>query len=260
VADPLGGDAFFERASRGMAALRDLVEESRSSVAEPVDGTDTSGSVRVVFASDGLPERIELDEDWRRGVGAEGFGAAVTQACQGAMAAYSTALDHAAERTGWLDRVNKVMNYLGSDGPPPPGLPPPQSPATSVDTLSRTDPRRSLAEIVGDLAALSDSVSFDDALRAAPPKYTGSGRLGRLTLTLDATAAVTCTADAEWVGRQETEDLRTALSAALESLRADRSAGDAAQAAAAARPGMIAAEVTSLIDRTLAAPQNTRDW
>jgi hypothetical protein len=176
------------------------------------------------------------------------------------MAAYSAALDDAAERAGWLGRVNAVMNYLGSDGPPPPGLPQSSATSGSIDALFHADARRSMAEIVGDLAALSDSVSFDDALRAAPTRYTGSGGLGRLTLTLDATAAVTCAADAEWVGRQETEDLRTALSAALESLRAARNAGDAAQAAVAARPGLIATEVTSLIERTLAAPQDTRDW
>jgi hypothetical protein len=198
VAQPSEGQERLERIERGVLALRGLVAEVASM--SEVDVTDPSGQVRVVLAPDGLPERIELGDDWRRVVGAEGFAEAVTRACRSGAEDRSGTLEAAMTGSGWVDRAAAVMAYIGGEGPEPPDL-----------------PRRSQAATVGAPRQLAE-VLVD--LMAEPGKYTGVGGHGRLSLTLELTGAVTCAADPEWVGRQETDELRDALTSALASLHA----------------------------------------
>jgi hypothetical protein len=83
----------------------------------------------------------------------------------------------------------------------------------------------------------------ENALRAP----VGSGAHGRLTLTAGETitdATITCTADPEWLGRQEATDLEAALASAASSLRAARDAAQARVDDLLSRPQRLLKEVT----------------
>jgi hypothetical protein len=208
--------AYFDRLERGTSALRALTAELPSPAG--TIGTDSSGSVGVALGADGLPERIDLDDGWRSTVGAEGLAAAVTAACRGAVQARSHALSTAADQSGYIDRATAVFAYMSGRGPEPPDLP--RSSGSPTGPASMPD----LSDIAADIVASDLTDRVETALQAGPPQYSGSAGLGHLTLTLDPSGTLTCDADPDWVGRQETHVLRETLSTALAGLHAERRA------------------------------------
>lgn len=215
MTEPDDDRAFLERIRRGTAALRALMAERPG--ASGITGSDASGAITVALGEDGLPERIDLDDGWRRAVGAEGLAAAVTRACGGATQARFDVMA-AASQSGWTARVSAAFAYIDGEGPEPPGLP-------SADDAQAASPYvPELSGLLADIVASDLAEGTDAVARAGPPQYSGSAGVGRLTLTLDATGKLTCEADPDWVGRQETQDLRDALASALAGLHAERRA------------------------------------
>jgi hypothetical protein len=97
--------------------------------------------------------------------------------------------------------------------------------------------------MLDELLATAQAMSgVDDLVRAAPREPVGSGAHGRLTLTAGAT--VGCTADPEWLGRQEAADLEAALASAASSLRAARRAAEAELDDVLSRPQRLLKEAT----------------
>jgi len=214
MTEPEDDQAFFERMRRGNAALRALMAERPG--AGGITGSDPSGAVTAVLGADGLPERIDLDEAWRRSVGTERLAAAVTQACTGAIQAN---LDMVAttEQSGWAARLSAVFAYVDGKGPEPPDLP-----AAGSTRASPFMP--DLSGLLADIVASDLAEGAEAVAQAGPPQYSGSAAAGRLTLTLDAAGQLTCAADPAWVGRQETQELRDAIATALAGLHAERRA------------------------------------
>ena len=235
-------EAFIERAQRGLPALRRLLDEARAELPGRVWSADTTGTVRVALGEDGLPEAFAVATNWRGAVGVEGFAAAVTQACRTAV----TGVDEpggTAQVAPSVRHLLSMLEYLGGTGEPPPGI-----------ALGRVDPPEEQAHtpatgplwtapLLDELHATAQAMAgVDDLVQAAQRAPVGSGAHGRLTLT--AGEAVTCTADPEWLGRQEAAELEAALASAVSSLRAARQAAEAELDQVLSRPQRLLREMT----------------
>jgi hypothetical protein len=237
-------EGFAERARRGLPALHRLLDEARAAMPGPVWSADSTGTVRVTLGEDGLPEAFAVAANWRSVVGVDGFAAAVTQACHNAV----TGVDESGATTQVTPSVRDLLSmleYLGGAGEPPPGIAlgrvtPPERRAAAPPS---TDRPMWTAPMLDELFATAQAMSgVDDLAQAAQRAPVGSGAHGRLTLTAGGT--VTCTADAEWLGRQEAADLEAALASALSSLRAARRAAEAELDRILSRPQRLLKELT----------------
>jgi hypothetical protein len=178
-----------------------------------ISGRDPTGAVVVVLDSRGLPESIDLAPNWRRLVGAEGLAAAVTQAGHHAVEARNEA--DAPQLRAWLHEVTEAVANAHPEDAPVRSMP------------SHFTPER--AELI--------SRAFEATLRLEERRLRGAAGggtvgQGRLTLSLDDQDCLVCEADAEWVGRQDPDELSVAFDSALASLRADRAETDRLQQAA----------------------------
>jgi hypothetical protein len=239
-------EAFIERAQRGLPALRRLLDEARAELPGRVWSADSTGTVRVALGEDGLPEAFAVATNWRSTVGVEGFAAAVTQACRNAV----TGVDESggtAQVTPSVRHLLSMLEYLGGTGEPPPGIAlgrvdPPDDRATAKAHTPAAGPLWT-APLLDELHATAQAMSgVDDLARAARRAPVGSGAHGRLTLT--AGEAVTCTADPEWLGRQEAAELEAALASAASSLRAARQSAEAELDRVLSRPQRLLREMT----------------
>jgi hypothetical protein len=241
MTNPSSDSAFVERLERVGPALVALADEMQTTKRH--EGTDLTGTIRVLLAGDGLPELIDVADYWQRGVGVEGFAAAVTEACRAATLSADHDLDRLAEQTGWMGRVLAVLAYLNGTGTEPPEVS-----ALTPDAAVTQPPRgpgvsRPLARILGDLMDIE--YAEGSMLTSETRQDTGQAAQGRLTLTAVGNT-VACAADAEWVGRREPEELREALAKALSGMRETRTRAAAAQAARSARRAELVAELASL--------------
>jgi hypothetical protein len=204
-----------------------------ATIDEETTATDETGTVRVVFAADGLPQLIQVGADWRRTVGGDGLAAAVTTACARAGRSYDAKIGDATDGSGWVARFNEVVRYIASIGPPPPGLvAPPPLPETPDVSMSMAR-LHALEEVSAALGSPEDVVNR---------MHVGTGAAGRLRLTLAEWGAMTCDADPDWLRRTESAEIEQALAAALADLRAERDAAAAAhQRSVAAYQDTVAA-------------------
>src|SRR5262249_23720829 len=83
---------------------------------ERVEATDSSGTVHVSLGPDGLPVSMHVGPGWRRGVGPEGLGSAVAEACRSATAERIAAWARMLEERGWPDAFERPHPEVGDDG------------------------------------------------------------------------------------------------------------------------------------------------
>jgi hypothetical protein len=163
----------------------------------PATGRDAREAVTVVLADDGLPKSMEISQDWRRLVGAEGFAAAVTEASEKAAEARLTA--STADTPPWTGPVTAPPN------------PPPVSRSMHFTSWMIDDVIRAFEATKGLAERNRRGITL-----------TASAALGQLTLTEGTIGNLVCEADSGWVGQQNTESLTAALATAVASLRAER--------------------------------------
>jgi hypothetical protein len=227
----------LQRRQRAMRALGQLISEAQAYTGGVSEGTDGTGTVRAVVAADGMPQAITVDPEWRRRVGADGFAAAVTQACAVATTTGIGALA-SLNLDGLVKRADDFLQYLSGNAGPPAGLH-----EDASDTRASDGPRwtAEVADFV--LADLAAYGAVDRPGDPAEQRCVGSAEHGRLTLTFGGETPLRCDADPDWVGRQSTDDLNSALTAAVRSLVDERESRDAALSRALAAP-------TAFIDTT----------
>jgi hypothetical protein len=223
--DPSALSGEIARFQQGMWALNSLLSGApvvHASTGERREATDTSGAVRVVVAPNGLPESIELDDDWRRLVGAEGLAGAVEEACHNAL---TTGDEEPAPAGDRATRIDEVLAFVEGTGELPPGVP-------GID-VSQVRPRP-YAEIVDEVFRAID-VADSVTAQFEVPETGEDTATRRIALSVAPFGLVSCTADPDWVGRQETADLNDALRSAVQSLQSGPAAslGSAANALAA---------------------------
>jgi DNA-binding protein YbaB len=167
-----------------------------------VEASDSSGTVEVVVGSDGLPESIQIAEDWLRTVGSEALGDAVVQACRDAMRR---------RRSLWTDAVNQLPGPARG----------PSSVAVWEEPVPATRPPRLL---LNDLLAVLDDPDGPSRRARAAAVGTGTTGFGKLTLTLHLDGGVSCAADPHWVAGLEAGELTEALNKVLASARTELAA------------------------------------
>lgn len=225
--------------------LSALVDEARPQVDVPVVGTDATGTIQVTLAPDWLPVSISLDPAWRGEVGAQGLAGAVSDACREAITARLN-IAGSLDVEQLMQQINSIVEYMGGDGPPP---------AFAEMTAQSGAPDRAAPAI--DRLLRESQARGDDLLLGAGRPLTGAAASGRLTLTARP-MEITCEADADWVGRQETDQLAAALASAVASLRADRDAAMPSPPAGATPEALLAearARLLRAVNAVLPDPQ-----
>ena len=205
------------------AAFMAELERTIAAAPQRVEATDDSGAVQVVLGQDGLPESIQVAEDWLRLVGSEALGDVVTQASVAAVA-----------RRGqlWSEALRQ---------PPEPGRTAPSGVDPSRVPPDAVRPPRMLME---DVLALTD-----EPIQGGPAvaRATGVTALGKLSLSLDPSGTVSCTADAHWASQLTAEELTDALDRVLTAARAEFAGAAAARAALGERVDDLYARLRGLL-------------
>jgi hypothetical protein len=180
-----------QEALRRAAHLRSALEHLQAAAPPRAVGSDAGGRVQVVLGPDGLPVEIRALAGWNGP--AAGFGAAVEEAFAAATA-------------------QRLQTWSAVDSPSGAEQPEPEVPVPA----ERARPIEQIAEDV--IAALGEAV----ALGTAPsPEHQGVGTAGagRLVLLLSFSTGVRCSADPDWVSRQDAAGLDAALAVALRDAR-----------------------------------------
>ncbi len=216
-------DSFFgeiDSLGRALPALRDLVARAEAMTPERVEASDRTGTLSVVLGPDGLPESMLLAPDWHRTLGVEAFEAAVAEAAQSAHAQRAAMSAHAMDDSDWMSSVERIGRAVNEE---------------SRRTSTTTDQSTDLPTAADDHARpvpvpmqtiLRAAEALDRAVLSSPPSVhgTGSAAFGKLTLTFSRNCALSCSADLDWLSRQESDELTEALNHALTSAKADLAA------------------------------------
>jgi hypothetical protein len=197
---------------RQAGAIHDVFVDANAKSPSRAEGTDQTGTVRVVVDAEGLPAEIVVARDWHDVLAGSEFGRAVrdafTDATRSRMAIWSQAI----ATSGWRDRVEDLRDGAGR-------LPSDAAGTSGVVAPSVAAWRRPFEDVLGDV--LRD----DDPVATAPaPTGTGWDESGQLVLTVAPSGLVSCVASAHWLSYQNAEALTTALAQAVGSARAELSA------------------------------------
>lgn len=198
---------------RRAGAIHDLFAGAAAQAPGRTEGTDRTGTVRVVLDGDGLPAAITVAEGWQDVLAESEFGRAVRDAFTAAIRSRMALWSQAVAASGPRDRT----------GDPPPDVP-------------VVPPRRPFAEVLEDVLRAGEQVAT-----APVPAGVGRDESGRLVLTLAPSGLVSCEAPAHWLAFQPAEALNLALAQAVRAARA--SLATARGATAPQRPSQLLAEV-----------------
>ncbi|MEU9110423.1 hypothetical protein AB0D04_01180 [Streptomyces sp. NPDC048483] len=242
----------LEQFQQQAAAVQRTMREIEESVPPEAEGADARGAVRVTLGADGLPARFQVATDWQRRSAGAAFGSAVVEACGAAMeqrmAAWSLAMEQAARR-GLFDDAPGANGAAGSGAGAGAG---PQPPAAERD-VGHVIPRP-IDEVTEDMLSALDAAqaAADSPTSGEPVTGTGSGARGRVTVTVQQGALVSCEVDGSWAAGESSVSLGSALDAALAEARG-RLAAALAEAESAAGPKVV---LDGLYDEAMAILKN----
>lgn len=205
------------------AEVEGSLREVQDAAPERTLATDRSTAVRVALDRQGLPESIQVREDWRDRISPRALGAAVVEAAQ-----------QAADR-----RADTWVSMFKKSGPGQP---------TSSPYLDSTEPpagghsSRPLTEIAGELLGLLDTML---STRPGSSSRTVSGsEPGKMaTVTLARNGQLSCSIDDRWAAQQSGGSLTRALGAALASARDQLQDQDTRNASAINHAARLTAEI-----------------
>jgi hypothetical protein len=112
------------------AGLQGLLATAQTEAPRSSEGTDRTGTVRVVLGSDGLPSSFRVESGWNRKIAAENFGGAVLEAFQVAMGERLAVWTRTLEEQGWQAQTDQLR--LDLEGRPAASTPGEIPPAFSV--------------------------------------------------------------------------------------------------------------------------------
>lgn len=199
------------------AGLQGLLATAQAEAPRSIEGTDGTGTVRVLLDPDGLPNSFRIEPGWNRKITADGFGGAVLEAFQAAMGERLAVWTRTLEEQGWQAQADRLRVDLD------------EQPSASGQGKVPSDFRHPVEDVAPrpiDQVAEDMITAFDHVGDfAASPTQTrggiGASRSGKLALTLSRAGLVSCTADPEWVSAQTAATLMNALGEALTVARAD---------------------------------------
>lgn len=267
AATPLGGThawsddltANLGDLQQQASALRDILSTATSESAAPAEttGSDRSGTVAMVVGADGFPQSVRVARDWERKIRPEQFAAAVVEASQAARSGrLTTAADalqrgrdreRAAGRHADRDPQGRTAGFVPSSPATPARLP---AAAGQGTPEARPRPLTSLVEHA--LELFSDVEQF-----RPPPPVHGTGRAagGRLSVTLLASGAISCSADPRWVTGKTSAMLAGTFREAVDEARSALAEAQAHDASPQTSP---ADGLKTLFDEAMALLQDPR--
>jgi hypothetical protein len=246
-------DSLVERFQRVLPQLTAVTAEPTTRLPDVVRATE---AVSVVLAADGLPSHIEVSPQWRRTTGAADFARMVTEVWRQAATEHAEAVAGSMSASGWTDRIADLFASLSEPGLPPGPAPRVAAPAPWAAAPRAAPPHhgsaRSLEAIVADLVAASAALDNLAASVHEPSAGTvvGTGGRGRIELRVDASGAVSCAVDPDWVAGRDAPELNAALAAAVAELRASRDAGTAVPQRLLEANAQLAADLQALMEST----------
>jgi hypothetical protein len=203
--------AQFAQMQKYTAALHGLMNSAQAQAPRHAEGSDRTGSVRVVLGPDGLPESFHIDMEWNRRITTDAFAGAVVEAFQTAVSERMAAWSESLAEDGWQDHADRLRG--------PQSAPEGRGPASFRAQVEEVRPRP-LGDITEDVIKALDNI---DTFSSVPREDggTGSDRSGGLTITLSTTALTSCVAESDWVSQQSAASLMNALGQALAAARED---------------------------------------
>jgi hypothetical protein len=214
TADILSSLQQFQQYAVGM---QNLLAQAQAGVPERVEATDRSGMVRAVLGRDGLPESITVEADWQHRLAADGFGAAVVQACQTAAGERMAAWSQALQADGLRAQADRMREDLAEQPTLAPADP---LPGQLRHQLDRARPR-ALEHLVEDVLRAADRVDEFAAASPLAAMGTGTDASAQLIVTVCKAGLVSCEAEPRWAGQQRGTALTTALREAVAMARTD---------------------------------------
>jgi hypothetical protein len=210
-------------------------------------GTDLTGTIAVRLGADGLPESVSIGSGLWRALSPESFGAAVADAGDAALARRLAAALATPRRAGRSDRADG--GATGAEPRPDPlatGGQPPWHLGLDGAGAGSPPAGRPLLDVVSELLETANAVlARQEQSPAWAATGTGFAGAGKLRLSLSADGSMECTADPDWVSRQDPDELEDALNRALASARAE--VASVPPPDADPRPGELAAELLALL-------------
>lgn len=202
-------DERLDRILRSLDAVDDMLSHAAEVAAGRAEGTDSTGTVRVVLDPAGVAERIELADGWRRAV-AGTLGAAVGDAARAAAGVQSAAFNARLGEIGYLDRLEQLDAWLdGVTDEVPPGVPARPSPlpvpmgGTTADIL----------------ASVEASELRRNSAPAEPAGATGFAGFGKIAVTFAIDGSLRCAVDEQWLARRDDAEVSDALNHAIGAAR-----------------------------------------
>lgn len=195
-----------------MRALQDVLADVQQSIPPGIQGSDRSGSVTAELGADGLPRALAISSGWQRQLRPSDLGAAVCEASQDAMAAWSAAFSR-------MDVPSLIAARRSSAASGGPTLDPAGGGAGRPEC--RNGPLRPVDSVVEDALALLDTTAGSAGRVPRVPSGRGTGGRGMAVVVLTQRGLTSCEVDERWAAHEDSGRISTACNDALARARAD---------------------------------------
>lgn len=166
----------------------------RRGLPEEVDGSDSTGAVRVTLDRHGQEMTVEIADHWDHQVEPDELGAAVLVAAQAASASL------AAEMQAGLEREGREEEPAG-EAPPAPDL--------ATNEALAAPPMRSLQDLTEDLLRDMTALRSGELTVTEAQVFTGSAADGQVSVTLSGGGMTGCEIEPAWASRRLGRDIGT---------------------------------------------------
>ncbi|MET0415226.1 MAG: hypothetical protein ABW022_04290 [Actinoplanes sp.] len=195
-----------------------------------VEGTDRTGTVRVVLGADGIPTQVSVRDGWQQRLEPQELGAAVLGANNDALGSAMRAWAMAMDDGRWQHR-DQLPD--GTSAPAVPGSP-------ELAAGQARDSNELAEEVLTQLHALQVPPT------AAPAEEQAQDDGRHVTIRIGASGVSACAVDARWANNRDGASISAALTVALRRAAAQRPAPPPSSADLDALIGDALATLTAL--------------
>lgn len=231
----------LQELSKSTNALQQLMRDGHAAAPTKVEGTDSTGTIRIVVDGDGIPEAIRVRSHWQKRIPAEGLVNALMEANQDALSQRMRLWSENLQDAEWRQKFEKIQ--VGMEVTQNTAVKRPPSVFEAVQP--EHNPPRSVDILAEEMLRL-----FDNGVPIAQPKsdFVGSSESNRVSITIAPGAGLTaCRIDAKWATIQTNNRLMVCFGEALASAR-EQIAGNASSKGGDGGVDSLLGEILSLFD------------
>jgi DNA-binding protein YbaB len=214
-------DKLYElkRMEQSLQAMQRLLTESFRAPPRHSDGSDQNMIVRLSVDSNGLPEVIEISQNWQQRISADRLGDAVMSAALEAMMERSRRWAKDFQLQDWRGRLDGFKKDIEQ--------------ADHADSRSAQDLAnitfashpRDVSSVLEDILCFVEEASSSKRAGASLLDFTGVGAMGKVAVTISRRGLRSCEVDPEWADGQSGSQVSKAVGAALVAARASLAQG-----------------------------------